>query len=81
MNYTDIAAQAAEMTATQMYDLFVGEGWLYLPDGQTWTGGCWWHNKFGAVANGGGAYPTIMAATNALRNWYSNMAQISAETE
>ena len=68
----------ADLTPTQLHKIFTEElGWSYMADPSTWTGGCWAHERHGYVTNGGGNYPTITMATEALATWYGNIGRLT----
>lgn len=73
-----ISAATAEMTIQERYEHYIEvEGWSYCPDPTTWTGGCWWHDDRGSVNNGGGTFPTIARAVEAMDRHYRAFERMS----
>jgi len=52
------------------------QGWTYMTDPTTWSGGSWSHEQYGYVHNGGGSYPRINEAVEALDKYMENLALI-----
>ena len=69
--------QTAEMTTEQKWEHYQEQGWRYIPDPKTWTGGIWIHDEYGTVNNCGGSFPTITRAVEAMEQWQANWARIA----
>jgi hypothetical protein len=63
----------AEMTITEKIAQFEGQGWRYLPDGQSWSGGVWLHDEHGCVNRGGGSFGWIDQAVERLETFLANL--------
>ena len=66
-----------EMTTEQKYDHYTQDlGWTYIPDPTTWTGGVWTHEEWGFVTQGGGSFPRINEAVEAMERFLKAHAAI-----
>jgi hypothetical protein len=63
----------AEMSIEQRWMYYTEiEGWTYIPDPKTWSGGVWWHDERGSVNRQGGTFPNITRAVEAMDRHYRN---------
>ena len=53
------------------------QGWQFAADGNTWSGGFFWHETQGYVTNQGGSFDRISEAVEAVVRFQTAMAQIS----
>ena len=52
------------------------DGWTYLPDSNTWSGGSWSHPQHGYVHKGGGSFDNIAEAVERLGLFVQNLTAI-----
>lgn len=62
-----------DLNLTEKKDYWIAQGWAYIADSATWTGGIWYHEDMGSVNQGGGSFATIMDALAAIERFTSNL--------
>ncbi len=65
-------AETKGMNINQRFDHYLAQGWTYIPDPKTWSGGVWYNDKLGSVNNSGGTFPNITRAVEAMDRHYQN---------
>ena len=68
--------RTAEMNTNERFDYYTKCGWIYIPDPTTWSGGVWWNDDRGSVNNGGGTFPNITRAVEAMDRHYQNWERL-----
>ena len=72
---TEMNQAPADLTIHERFQHYTeAEGWRYLPNPQTWSGGVWVHDELGSVNKGGGLFEHINEAVEAIDRFYTAMA-------
>ena len=68
---------ANDMTINERLEEYEAQGWTYIPDPTTWSGGVWYNEQMGSINNGGGTFPRINEVVEALDRFTQAIAQIA----
>lgn len=60
----------------QKFEEYKAEGWTYIPEPTTWSGGTWMHEELGFVNQGGGSFDDIIQAVEGMARFKEAFARI-----